>query len=61
MLAVSQNHLIDPIAAAHATPIDRSDFKHSFFHHKPAAAMAPTGLSVHGRSNLSHKKISPSG
>jgi len=60
-LAMGENNRIDPLAAAHATPVDRSDLENSFFQHKSAAAMAPIGLSVLGGNNLGHEQIPPFG
>jgi hypothetical protein len=60
-LSMCENDRIDPLAAAHATPVDRSDLENSFFQHKSTAAMALTGLSDLGGNNLSHEQIPPSG
>jgi hypothetical protein len=56
---MGKNNRINPLTAAHATPVDRSDFENSFFQHKSAAAMALIGLSVFGGNNLSHEQIPP--
>jgi hypothetical protein len=60
-LAMGENDWINPLAATHTTPVDRSDFENSFFQHKSAAAMALTGLSIFGGNNLGHEQIPPSG
>jgi hypothetical protein len=43
-LTMSENDGIDPFAAAHTVPIDRSDLEHLLRNHEPAAAMAAVGL-----------------
>jgi len=60
-LAMGENDRINPLTAAHATPVDRSDLENSFFQHKSAAAMAPIGLGVLGGNNLAHEQIPPFG
>lgn len=42
-LAMGKNDRIDPLAAAHTVPIDRSDFEHFFRNHEAAASMAAVG------------------
>jgi hypothetical protein len=39
-LAMSENHGINPFAAAHAVPIERAQLEHFLPNHQPAAAMA---------------------
>jgi hypothetical protein len=38
-----KNDGIDPFAAAHTAPIDRTDFEHLLRHHEPSAAMTAIG------------------
>jgi hypothetical protein len=59
-LAMGENNRIDPLPAAHATPVDRSDLEHSFFYHKPTAAMALASLTVLGSFNFGHQQVPPS-
>ena len=50
-LTMSENDGIDPFAAAHTVPIDRSDLKHLLRNHEPAAAMAAVGLNARPRTH----------